>query len=450
LPLLFGVLLGLGLAAPAWLALLDYVHGSARAAQDSAEHFQWRVPVGALPGFIIPNWTVNWADFSSRLMPHTATELACGLVPPVVLIAGLVILRRALFRRIGWELGLLLVALILSMLPTANVFRWSFRWLPLVHLVLALCAAETLQLFWQSGARFARSWSPAIVTFAALLTTYLWIPPNCGVPKYNLAPELTQPAPLDPQRLYLSVYPAPEDAYRLEKHAEPFGPTVRPGSTSMWGGVRLLNGYSPILPSGVAREFAFAIHGEIRPDVANSLLEREAGADGLLARIGVDGIIVASEVATIPQPETEWELAVTTKEGRVFHRRSGPFSAVRTVTAIDSRPNEQFTPAEISRIDNRRNRLEANVTVPPNGHSALLTFSRPFFRGYQAWIGDRSLKVDSHRGLVPSIEIPAGTSGRLTLVYRPSWLIWGGGVSILCLGVAAVCGVLAISGMRRS
>src|SRR5436189_204174 len=81
-PMLFGVLLGLGLAAPAWLALLDYVHGSARAVQDSAEHFQWRVPITALPGFVFPNWTVNWSDFSSRLMPHTATELASGFVPP--------------------------------------------------------------------------------------------------------------------------------------------------------------------------------------------------------------------------------------------------------------------------------------------------------------------------------------------------------------------------------
>jgi len=450
LPLLFGVLLGFGLAAPAWLALLDYVQGSARAVQDAAEHFQWRVPVGALPGFILPNWTVNWADFSSRLMPHTATELACGLVPPVVLIAGLIILRRALFRRIGWELGLLLVALILSMLPTANVFRWSFRWLPLVHLVLALCAAETLQLFGQSGARFARSWSPAIVTFAALLTTYLWIPPNCGVPKYNLAPELTQPAPLDPQRLYLSVYPAPEDAYRLEKLPEPFGTTVRPGSTSMWGGIRLINGYSPIRPSGVAREFAFAIHGEIRPNVANSLLERESGADGLLARIGVDGIIVANEVATNPQPDTEWELTVTTKEGRVFHRRGEPFVAIRSVAAIDSRPNEQFAVAELSRIENRRNRLEADVVVPIGTDRALLTISRPFFNGYRARIGDRVLRVDSDRGLIPTIEIPAGTSGRLMLVYRPAWLVWGGGVSILCAGIVAVSGVFAMGQMRRS
>ena len=295
------MLLGFGLAAPAWLALLDYVQGSARAAQDSAEHFQWRVPVAALPAFILPNWTVNWADFSSRLVPHTATELACGLVSPVALLAGLIAFGRAFVRAIKWELGLLLLVLLLCMLPTANVFRWSFRWLPLLHLVLALCAAESLRLFAASASPamkrpgmigfmtllvlgslvtgtmaapsfvwitlgIAGTWAlleilsdkgrtlaPPIIATASFLAIYLCIPPNGGVPKFNLAPELTQPSPLDPQRLYLSVYPAPEYAYRSEYHAEPFGTTLRPGSTSMWGGVRLLNGYSPIRPSGVAR-----------------------------------------------------------------------------------------------------------------------------------------------------------------------------------------------------
>src|SRR5205807_9403442 len=217
--------------------------------------FQWRVPLAALPGFILPNWTVNWADFSSRLMPHTAAELACGLVPPVALVAGLIVLGGVLLRRISWELGLLTIALILSMLPTANVFRWSFRWLALVHRLLALCAAESLQLLGESGMRFARSWLPAMITFAVLLGTYLWIPPNCGVPKYNLAQELTRPGPLDPQRPYLSIYPAPENAYRIEKHADPLGPTLRPGSTAMFGGVGSLNVYCPIWPSGVSREF---------------------------------------------------------------------------------------------------------------------------------------------------------------------------------------------------
>jgi len=431
-PLAAGIILGFGLAAPAWLALLDYVHGSARVAQDAAEHFQWRVPIAALPGFIIPNWTVNWADFSSRLVSHSATELACGLIPPIALMAGLITLRGPLFRRIRWELGLLVVALILCMLPTAGVFRWSFRWLPLVHVVLALCAAESLELLGQSRMRFARSWFPAAITFGALLATYVWIPPNCGVPKYNLAQELTEPAPLDPQRLYLSIYPAPENAYRLENQPDPFGTTVRPGSTSMWAGVRFINGYSPIRPAGVAREFDSAIHGEIRSDIGMKLLEKEAGSDGLLARLGVDGIIVANEMGVVPEPATEWHAVAASKEGRVFHRWE-PLSRLRSVPWIDSRPNEQFAEASITEIVDRRNSLKADVRVPDDGRPALLTGARPFFPGYRARLGNVELKVDSYRGLIPTIEIPAGLSGRLTLSYRPWWLVWGSGFSALSL-----------------
>ena len=445
-PLLFGIILGLGLSAPAWLALLDYVHGSARAVQDSVEHFQWRVPLAALPGFVFPKWTVNWVDFSSRLMPHTATELASGLVPPVALLAGLFVLGRNLLRRIGWDLALLVIAMILCLLPTAGVFRWSFRWLPLVHVTLALCAAESLQLLGQSRLRFVRSWFPAAITFGVLLATYLWIPPNCGVPKYNLAPELTHPAPLDPQRLYLSIYPAPEHAYRIEQHPEPVGTTVRPGSTSMFAGVRFVNGYSPIRPAGVAREFAAAIHGEIHPDVANLALYAQSGSDGLLELLGVDGIIVASEISTNPYPASEWQLTATTEEGRVFHRRGNPLGSVRSLTSLDSRPNEQFAPAEISRIIAGRNRIEADVTVPSRDAPALVAISRPFFSGYRARVGDRVLEVGAYRGLMPVIELPAGTKGRLTMVYRPWWLIWGG--AIAAASVAAVLGSTVLAAMR--
>jgi hypothetical protein len=442
LPLLLGILLGLGLSSPAWLALLDYVHGSARAVQDAAEHFQWRVPIAGLPGFLIPNWTVDWADFSSRLMPHTATELASGLVPPVALLAGLLILRRTLFRRIGWELGLLVIALILCLLPTAGLFRWSFRWLPLVHVVLALCAAESLELLGQSRFRFARSWLPAIVTFAVLLGTYLWIPPNCGVPKYNLAQELTEAAPLDPQRLYLSIYPAPEDAYRIEKMSAPFGTTVRPGSTSMFAGVRFINGYSPIRPAGVAREFDCAIHGEINPQVGQWLLADESGRDGLLARLGVDGIVVAHEVAGDPRPDSEWQLASETVEGRIFHRQEiSP--RLRSVTAIDSRPNEQFAVASISGIDDRRHSISATVTVPPGERSAFVVISRPFFNGYRATIAGRPITVGSYWGLIPVVELPPGVSGRLEMVYCPWWLVWSGGFSLVCLAIFTGGTVLA-------
>jgi len=483
LPMLFGVALGLGLSAPAWLAIFDYVNGSARTIRDANAHWQWLLPPSTLPGLILPCWTVKWADFLTRYLPHTATELACGLVAPVAVIAGLIGRGRELVRRIKWELILLLLVLLLAMLPTVSVFRWSFRWLPFFHLILALCAAEGLHhdlaqdrqvrgltalllvglvavtmsmlgigglyafpLVWillaitgiWTFAEFflrnesLRAWTPSCVTFVALLATYLFIPTNCGVPKYNLDQALLEPAPLDPERLYLSVYPPAENAYRVEKKSGAVGQTVRPGSTSMWAGLRFINGYSPIRPAGVAREFDFAIHGEFNPHMAEYLLWSQAAPNGLLAQVGVDGVVVALEADVDPKPESEWQLVASTEEGRVFHRTGAAFPRVRSVTSIDLRPNEQFASATISRINDSRNRVELDVEVPSGDRPALLTFSRPYFRGYEARVGNEELAVSSYRGLFPIVEVPAGSRGQLVLTYRPGWLIYGGMLSILC------------------
>jgi hypothetical protein len=497
LPMLFGVALGFGLSASAWLALLDYVHGSSRGVASASAHWQWLVPAGALPGLILPCWTVTWADFSTRMMSHSATELACGLVPVPALVAALIGRGRTFLKQLRWEFALLLVVLLLAMLPSAGVFRWSFRWLPLFHLVLALCAAEALRAITQDRqAPFARPgvvalvlvglaaitmsilrvggehafsltwiflviaaiwavadillrnerarrWTPVLITFAAFLATYLCIPPNCGVPKYNLSQDLTKPAPLDPKRLYLSVYPPAEFNYRVEFKPAPVGRVIRPGSTSMWAGLRFVNGYSPILAAGVAREFKFSIHGELDPDIARRLLEEQGGPDGELARLGVDGIIVASEVGLEPQPVSEWRLAVVTAEGRVFYRKGAPFPVARSITSIRSRPNEEFVPAAISRIEDSRNRVELEVDVPNGDQPALLSFSRPYFRGYEARLGDKKLLVDVHRGLFPVVQLPAGSHGRFVLSYRPGWLVYGGGLSILCAAFFAIVAFLA-------
>jgi hypothetical protein len=501
--MLCGVALGVGLAAPSWLALLDYVSGSARQIQASTAHWQWIVPWRALPGLILPCWTVNWADFSTRYLPHTGTELACGLVAPAALIAAFINRGRSFVRQMKWELLLLLLLLVLSMVPTTGLFRWSFRWLPFFHLVLVVCAADALQgdraivstpgvsrceisirprcgfvallllgvvatamsvfhvvgayafpLTWillilagiYAGTEFLprnkvlREWTPASITFASLLATYLCIPPNCGVPKYNLDQKLLTAAPLDAQRLYLSIYPPAEHTYRVEKKPQPVGQIVRPGSTSMWAGLRFVNGYSPILPAGVAREFGFAIHGEIDPDMGNYLLGDQSG---VLEQLGVDGLIVAQEIATNPSPD--WQLVFSNDEGRVFHRRGPPLPHVRSVNWIDSRPNEEFVATPVSQVIDSRLRIELEVDVPTGGAPALLEFSRPYFPGYEAHLENKRLTLSSYRGLIPLVELPPGSRGHLVLSYRPAWLIYGGCLSIFCALVFIAGGGFAVS-----
>jgi hypothetical protein len=496
LPMLLGVALGFGLSAPAWLAILDLVQGSARELQSPKAHWQWLVPPGALPGLILPSWTVNWTDFSSRRIPHTATELACGLVASVALITGFLWRGRMLVARIKWELILLLVVLLLSMLPTAGLFRWSFRWLPFFHLILAICAAEVLQqrpgppilaavalaltaltalamLVSHTAGSYAypltwiflglaaiwllselllhdfefQKWALVAITFFTFLATYFCMPTNCGVPRYNFSQELLNPSPLDPQRLYLSIYPWAELTYCIANKPQPVGQTLRPGSTPMWAALHFINGYSPIRAAGVAREFGTTIHGEINPDVGSYLLSHQAGKDGELALLGVDGIVVARELDFTPQPGSEWELVASTDEGCVFHRRGAPFTPVRSVTSIDSRPNEQFASATISKISDSRNSVEADVDIPSGDRPALLTFSRPYFRGYKARLDNQKLAISSYRGLFPILEVPPGAHGRLILTYRPYWLIWGVAVAAVC-ALVIVLSILAVINRR--
>lgn len=158
--------------------------------------------------------------------------------------------------------------------------------------------------------------------------------------------------------------------------------------------------------------------------------------------MGVDGIVVAQELDLTPRPSSEWEVVLTTDEGRVFYRRGAPFERVRSITSLDSRPGEQFATATVSRIIDSRNRVEADVDAPKGDRPALLTFSRPYFRGYEARLGNRKLAVTSYRGLFPMVEVPAGARGRLALMYRPAWLIWGSATSAACVLVILLAFIL--------
>ena len=206
----------------------------------------------------------------------------------------------------------------------------------------------------------------------------------------------------------------------------------------MWAELRFINGYSPICPAGVGRTFRFATHGEIDPDVASQLLREQAGADGKLAQMGVDGIVIAREISVDPQPASEWTQVSSNDEGRVFNRRGPPFLRVRSIAAVDARSGEQFSAATISLIDDSRNRVKVDLDVPNGERPALLIFSRPYFRGYQARMNNQKLVVESADGLFPVVRIPPGTSGRLVLEYRPTWLVGGAAVAFLCLTILIV------------
>ena len=184
---------------------------------------------------------------------------------------------RQLVRQIKWELVLLLLVLLLCMTPTAGLFRWSFRWLPFFHLVLAICAAEALRLkpgsptpataalglvvligvaaliFHTTGSyAFPLTW--IFIGLAAVWVCLEFLPTQfrfsivdarrdhvLRLPRHislrsderwsaalQFSQELLKPAPLDPQRLYLSVYPWAELTYCIANKPQ----TGRPNATA--------------------------------------------------------------------------------------------------------------------------------------------------------------------------------------------------------------------------
>ncbi|CAA9238339.1 MAG: hypothetical protein AVDCRST_MAG42-1547 [uncultured Chthoniobacterales bacterium] len=493
-----GWVLGIGLSAPAWLSLIEMSRGSRRAAETFRPR-QWLVPVDGLPGFILPAWTVEWRRFEEQISAHPALELACGFAPAVVLLIAVVMLRARFFARNAWLLGLLGFALAVCMLPGAGLFRFSFRWLPLVHLVLALAAGAALEQwlaairstrvwgrhnlgFWAllmlvaivlamliagqstsvdttalplwllalasiwwavdgtfSGQSLARQWTAAGVTFAALLMTYIDMGTSGPVARYPFQDTLNSPAPLATDRLYLSLYRSPQSNYRADQHDWSFGETVRPGSTSMFAGVHLINGYSPISPAGVGKLFDFGTHGQINPVKVDELVIPESGPDGLLAELGIDGLIVAWDFDMPDTLPKEWEIAHRWTDGYVYHRRE-------RLEPVRVRSGQGLTGGDVRTIENSRHQVIADVTPADATRPTQLLFSRPYFPGYQARLAGAALPVSSYRGLIPTVELPAGASGRLELVYRPKPLVVGGTIS---LGSAIVLGASAFLLRRR-
>jgi hypothetical protein len=100
--------------------------------------------------------------------------------------------------------------------------------------------------------------------------------------------------------------------------------------------------------------------------------------------------------------------------------------------------------AKITDIVAGRNCVSASVVVPDGDRPALIAVSRPFFPGYRAKIDRRNLAVFSERNLTPLVEVPPGTHGRLTLYYRPDWLIYGGAIAIASAAVWLICAFFAL------
>jgi hypothetical protein len=141
LPLLLPWVLGAGLAAPAVLTFLEYGSFCARAISP-ASHRALMLPLPGLPALLVPSYPDYW--WFTHLSFRSCPELAAGLAPAVGALIAVIAGGRSFWRERRWDAALLGAVLLLAASPTLGPLRWSFRWLPLFHLLLATLGAEGL------------------------------------------------------------------------------------------------------------------------------------------------------------------------------------------------------------------------------------------------------------------------------------------------------------------
>ena len=373
-------ILGVALSAPALFLLIDYLGQTARDDAPLKLWFRWTVPAPALLGAILPTFTSNWFAWFGATS-HSAIELAGALVPSIGLIAALRLRGREFLKKHVQELALLVVITVLMMWPSVGPFRFSFRWLPPWHLVLALLGALGIEELWrarESGERRTNVglWGIAIVGIALLLALAgddspqrtlklgalllaatavwayaersdirrlsMWLPVaiawlsvwsvhSIAAPESIVRPpvwrfaDLREPEPFDRTVLYFDAY-MPAHLYGFDRRLETAreaNPLFRPGNTAMFADLRFVNGYSPMEASLIRDTLHLGYLGFAQDGWSCLRLAHfETRPGALFAHMGVGGLVMREEVRALGGPNAldGWRLAASSADQRMFHR----------------------------------------------------------------------------------------------------------------------------------
>jgi hypothetical protein len=508
-PLAAAWMLGGLMALPALWMLVEYVQGSERTGAGTGLNWTWTVPPAAWPALLAPTAPTIWRSFYADL-PHLPLELANGLAPVVMLVVGLAVAPRPWRRDWPWLLGLVALLAVIATLPSAGVFRWSFRWLPLFHLVLAVTAAEA----WQAGEAapspgaaagraYGRSrawrhagglvavalgagylalrggsipifdrhmvdlaviaaawavigtacaarpavtdWLPATATAAAFLSLFLRVPPNLAVPVFPFDESFLKAAPLDRDRLHMSLY-LEQDLPSARLPPGSLGQAFRPGNSALLAGIRMINGYSPIHPRGIGTMLPFETHGQLFPEAVRWVFAEGQGPGDVLATIGVDALVVSRHAARLGTlSDAEWERVWSGDEGDVYHRRgvAGRSAAIVTRDTPADRPT-----ARLPLLADGRHR--ATIDLPVAAAGRFVVFPRPWYAGWQATLDGRPLATTAYANVAIAATIPPNAAGRLEIVYRPLGFTIGLPIAIVAALLTLLIAVADSGGPRAA
>ena len=495
-PLAAGWIGGLGLSAPAWLSLLAAMRGSGRAAGVGTGNAAWTVPLSSLPGLILPNWTTNWHNFADNPALHAALEMAGAFVPVVGLIAGGCCLRGRFLRRCRWDLLLLGMVLLLCLLPSPGVFRWSFRWLPLLHIIIALCGATAWEML-ASARREAHGRRASVLSWkvlringgfwstAAVMLVWLamfvfgtanpeaasrnlpawmfccalaWLALEIAWPR-RAGPDSWLPVAVALATLGIAYWHLPTNP-GVPKYV--FNETLSQAAPLSTDRLYL----SFYLPPERFYAFGKAPQGGgtvVRPGSTNLFAGlRFVNGYSPIMGAGIGRELNMQTHGEIP-PEDARDLFTREKvlleltgvDGLIVAKNYPPNirPPADEWTAVFSSPEgtvyhrrggplppvvcwgEGSAAGRSLRptvLENSRLQVVVDVSSLPDDAGGL-DFHRPYFPGYQAFLDGQPLPVQPLGSLIPSVALPPGHHHRLVLRYRPAAVRWGAGLAGITL-----------------
>ena len=441
---------------------------------------------------ILPNWSTDWHNFADRPALHGAVELAGAFVPTVGLIAGLACLGRRLARPCRWDLALLGGVLLLCLVPSPGVFRWSFRWLPLLHIILALAGARAWEMLASVRAEALRGRRASVLSWAVLRTGGgFWVTAAVALAWVVMtAADTANPDPpshlLAPWMLGLGcAWLALETAGSRRVVRWAWLPTTV-ALASLWATYRLLptnpgvpryafdaslSQPAPLSPDrlylGLYPEPEhYDVLGIAPPDRAALL---RPGSTNLFAGLRfvngyspIMGAGIGRELDLKTHGEVPPEVArnLFTREKTLLELAGvDGLIVARNYPLKIHPPTDEWTPVFSSHegtiyhrrdgplppvvpwgrgssqptvLENSRLQVVVDVSSLPEDVGGLY-FHRPYFPGYEASLDGLPLPVQPLGSLIPSVALPPGHHHRLVLRYRPAAVVWGAGLAGITL-----------------
>jgi hypothetical protein len=479
------LVLGGMLAAPSLLPLAAAIPYSAREATQMFSHML-STPLPAVLAVGLPLFPQSWLGFEGfALRAFPPMQYVSWWVP----LAFVHLTRGRLHGRAAVVAAALVLFALLASAPGVWQFRWSFRFLPYLHLACAVVGAWALSqpahcwaprrvlLVVLGGALVAFLQAPELagaqgtVTLEVLLAAGLacrWLPRErraalalMGASHIGLFATLTGLAPTNDfvkewrPPVDRAAYSAPTlgsgdvtlNLFEQELYNSPRASDLPPqvytelphGNTALLTGTSAMAGYSPMKPAGfgalcftnIGATCVEGVARLLRPDPAS-------GASALdLARI--------TRVAAQPRAYAEtFEAAAgpgwRRREGKaaVFFDRDPPVAFPGTISAA---------PTGV-RFGGAQEGAQTGHYALSTGSGGHLVWARAWYPGYEASWKGAPLVIRVVNGLFPGVTLPMGEAGELTLRYVPRGLVPGLAVAGAAVLLLVMLGTSMLVGRR--